>query len=84
MTLDEAIKHCEDKYHELIFKAECGEEDCYECAREHKQLAEWLKQLQKVTNVVEHWNDDSHSFISACNAFESILDIFGKGVMKND
>lgn len=55
MTLDEAIKHCEEKAKELSDKAyaEWGkgmteEEayDCNECAREHEQLAEWLKELK--------------------------------------
>lgn len=36
MTLEEAIKHCEEKA--------C---DNTECALEHKQLAEWLQELQK-------------------------------------
>lgn len=92
MTLDEAIRHCEEKAEELnkeVLKQAnlCNAKevaDCQECAREHEQLAEWLKQLQEVTKVVEHWNDDSNSFVSACKAFESILDIFGKGVRKND
>ena len=35
MTLEEAIKHCEQKA--------CGND---ECSKEHKQLAEWLKELQ--------------------------------------
>lgn len=35
MTLEEAIKHCEEKA--------CNNT---ECAMEHKQLAEWLKELQ--------------------------------------
>ena len=35
MTLDEAIKHCEEK-------AQCGTA----CGMEHKQLAEWLKELK--------------------------------------
>lgn len=35
MTLEEAIKHCEQKA--------C---DNSECALEHRQLAKWLKQLQ--------------------------------------
>lgn len=35
MTLDEAIKHCQEK--------SCGESAC---AKEHKQLSEWLKELQ--------------------------------------
>lgn len=35
MTLDEAIQHCEEK-------ALCGDA----CGLEHKQLAEWLKELK--------------------------------------
>ena len=55
MTLDEAIKHCEEKAKELSDKAyaEWGKSmteeeayNCNECAREHEQLAEWLKELK--------------------------------------
>lgn len=52
MTLEQAIKHCEEKAEELRKKAEFAEEgnyrkeDCFECAREHEQLAEWLKELK--------------------------------------
>lgn len=55
MTLDEAIKHCEEKAKELSDKAysEYGKSmteeeayDCNECAREHEQLAKWLKELK--------------------------------------
>ena len=35
MTLNEAIQHCEEK-------ALCGDA----CGLEHKQLAEWLKELK--------------------------------------
>ena len=37
MTLDDAIKHCQQV---------ADESDC-ECANEHKQLVEWLKELKK-------------------------------------
>lgn len=37
MTLDEAIKHCEEVYQECKNR---------ECAEDHKQLADWLKQLK--------------------------------------
>lgn len=37
MTLDDAIKHCQ----QVANESEC------ECANEHKQLAEWLKELKK-------------------------------------
>lgn len=56
MTLDEAIQHCEEK-------AICGDA----CGLEHKQLAEWLRELKRyrmdeenkldkttVTKVLEH------------------------------
>ena len=40
MTLDEAITHCTEV-------AEQNEdESCKECAKEHRQLAEWLKELK--------------------------------------
>ena len=50
MTLDEAIKHSEDKVKELS--------GC-ECSKEHEQLANWLKELKQykendnATNIVE-------------------------------
>lgn len=54
MTLDEAIKHCEEVaednesdsrlYTDLDpYKAS----ECAECANEHRQLAEWLRELQR-------------------------------------
>lgn len=35
MTLEEAIKHCEEKA-----------KGCDECSKEHQQLAEWLRELK--------------------------------------
>lgn len=55
MTLDEAIKHCEEKTKELrkqidthivIDAEEIG--DCIECANEHEQLAEWLRDYKRL------------------------------------
>ena len=39
MTLEEAIVHCEDVAND---RAGC----CEDCAEEHRQLAEWLKELR--------------------------------------
>ena len=39
LTLSEAIKHCEEKI------------DCTQCGEEHRQLAEWLKELQHYKNI---------------------------------
>ena len=61
MTLDEAIKHAEEKAEELestcaLWKRLADEEGlsmpsdyepCEECAEEHEQLAEWLKELKR-------------------------------------
>ena len=58
MTLEEAIKHCEEvareneasiEYYTIQgdkeWLDEC-EKDCIECANEHRQLAEWLRELK--------------------------------------
>lgn len=58
MTLDEAIKHCNEVAEELDMKAGfetdneryamSGSErkQCKECAEEHRQLVEWLRELK--------------------------------------
>lgn len=60
MTLEEAIKHSEEKYIEELQNAEAvknihgkfvkGYRKHCKCANEHKQLAEWLKELQTYRN----------------------------------
>jgi len=65
MTLDEAIKRIEEL-------AELNEEcariyneqgdtiascSCKECAEEHRQLAEWLKELQKYNTILDELKD---------------------------
>lgn len=61
MTLEEAINHAEEKARELKFtcalwKSLADEkglsipsdyEPCKKCAEEHRQLAEWLKELKR-------------------------------------
>lgn len=79
MTLDEAIRHCEET---SKFKSKEGQEarlqeqdkyadECFKCAQEHRQLAEWLKLLkrildsgdcndcaiQKMCNVCPEWGE---------------------------
>ena len=58
MNLDEAIKHCEEVAEEQDMKAgfetdnqtyimsEMERESYRKCAKEHRQLAEWLKELK--------------------------------------
>ena len=52
LTLDEAIAHCEEKAREIRkaneeMPTDCKlSEDLCECAKEHEQLEEWLKELK--------------------------------------
>ena len=57
MTLDEAIRHCEEvaESEEQKYKEWKGDyshlkkiDSCLECASEHRQLAEWLKALKEI------------------------------------
>ena len=54
MTLDEAIKHSEevaeknDKIADAYKNGLGIDVDCRECASEHRQLAEWLRELQEL------------------------------------
>lgn len=50
MTIDEAIKHAEEVAEENEKNAKSinniYKKSCLECANEHRQLAEWLKELK--------------------------------------
>ena len=53
MSLDDAIKHCEEVMMENLEKTKDRNAsdpiaiNCFECADEHRQLAEWLKELKR-------------------------------------
>ena len=56
MTLDEAIKHCEEvaeKYCEKVEEGLTADDFCDSCASEHRQLAEWLRELKKYRAIFE-------------------------------
>jgi hypothetical protein len=69
MTIDEAIKHCEEVAEEQENKAkvlngdfyQSRRNDCLECAEEHRQLAEWLKELKAYREIIEQWKHDQIS-----------------------
>lgn len=70
MTLEEAIKHCEEKAEELkkraeevamndaegVYQPQVGR--CIECASDHEQLAEWLIELKKYREKDRYNNYD--------------------------
>ena len=56
MTIDEAIKHCEEvvaKYEKQAANSMSkeGKEYNCECAADHRQLAEWLRELKECRTV---------------------------------
>ena len=62
MTLDEAIKHAEEvakEKEEQAWEAQLQEEyiTCKDCAKEHRQLAKWLKELKQLRKRTKtgHW-----------------------------
>ena len=60
MTIDEAIKHCEEVAWENDRKAMCVEEayqtteqqNCEQCASDHRQLAAWLRDLRQAKAII--------------------------------
>lgn len=54
MTIEEAIKHAEEVMVENLEKTKGRNAsdpiaiNCFECAEEHRQLAEWLKELKQL------------------------------------
>lgn len=51
MTIDEAIKHCEEEAEKYM---EYGiETECYQCGKEHEQLAEWLTELKEAKRLLK-------------------------------
>ena len=77
MTLDEAIKHCEEVAEEKeaqAWEAQLQEEyrtikSCKGCAEEHRQLAEWLKELKQLRKQEKtgHWIDHSEEGYVECS-----------------
>ena len=71
MTIDEAIKDCEEVAIAYEAKAICVEgytsseqKYCEQCAAEHRQLAEWLKELKETKEMIESGDlsDGYHTF----------------------
>lgn len=48
MTLDQAIKHAEEKGKELLKK-----DSCSKCAEDHFQLASWLREFKALREKME-------------------------------
>ena len=63
MTIDEAIRHAEDKAREL---------GCTECAQERRQLAAWLRELKfrrahQAALDAARWRADEEARAKGCH-----------------
>ena len=63
MTIDEVIRHAEDKAREL---------GCTECAQEHRQLAGWLRELKfrrahQAALDAARWRADEEARAKSCH-----------------
>ena len=77
MTIDEAIKHAEEVAEKTEKKASWflgkegnpNYESCVKCANEHRQLAEWLKELKQLRKQEKtgHWIDHSDEGYVECS-----------------
>jgi hypothetical protein len=63
MTIDEAIEHAEW----------CAENSCGECADDHRQLAEWLKELRKRQDVDGALQDERNLFVQRLGDYSEYL-----------
>ena len=74
MTLDEAIKHCEEVAKERnetanLTPTEYGDyiNSCRECAKEHEQLAEWLKDYKRLLEEAEKREQEQAKMLEDMN-----------------
>lgn len=66
MTLDEAIKHARQQADTIA---------CAECAKEHRQLAKWLKELRERREQDE---EEIHSYKETLRAIKTFTHGEGK------
>lgn len=104
MTLEEAIKHTESVAKDYDLKSELctlkdgvvyplSEEEkqkCKDCAEEHRQLAEWLKDYQRLLSAIDDIKAEIRHFMFEVNPSSSesdyacnyILDLIDKHIGK--
>jgi hypothetical protein len=77
MTLESAIRHCEEVAEEQDRLCKANDEFNFsqpkwrECAKEHRQLAEWLKCLAKISDML----DGTIDHLSGDDAKELLSDV---------
>jgi len=99
MTLDEAIKHAEEVAEEKeaqAWEVQLQEEygtikSCKECTEEHRQLAEWLKELKayrkaekEIEQELVNWNDIDNGKCRGLFLATSIIQHYKDGEVNAD
>ena len=71
MTLEEAIKHCED-----VADTPCFTDEEARCYSEHRQLAEWLKELKQLREQKpkSEWEHDHEILKAYSDGASAVLD----------
>ena len=79
MKLDEAIQHAlevAEQQETLINVCEIGTENCKKCAEEHRQLANWLKELKGLREYIR--------VLTMCTPQPQFEDIVIKNIVGED
>ena len=80
LDLESAIKHCEEVAEEQ--EKLCKVNDSFnfsqpkwkKCAEEHRQLAEWLKELKAYREIIEQWKHDQISDFYVLRALSELTE----------
>ena len=77
MTIDEAIAHAEEV---------ATTTKCKECAEEHRQLAEWLKELKEKKQAIEDIKEEfrliNATYVYKFFGYDEIIDIIDRHIGK--
>lgn len=69
MTIDEAIKQCLEVAEEHTkYNSFGGFESCDECAKEHRQLVEWLTELKEAKQLLKVAVNDIQDILHYANS----------------
>ena len=87
MTIDEAINHAEEVMMDYLEKTKDRNSadpvaiQCFVCADEHRQLAEWLWQLKQIQDIVQEYHDNYIEWGTGQSsvAFHKIVKIIEEG-----
>ena len=64
LTLEDAISHCLEVAEEHTkYNSFGGFESCDECAKEHRQLAEWLRELKEAKRLLKAAVEDINYYV---------------------